>query len=396
MSDIQVLYDDDGVFIFAYITEDNCLDIEYYDNKCPYADNYEHHTTLTADATQKLCSIYHCDVIELPEKVKEYLAVSDHQNNLKDIQITGKSVDEILTLYKEVTIEGRFQKFCDENNLEYKTFTWTSDNDYCDVNNDTDERVETKQQSKTLKKQFKEFIKAIKKQDKIKVRAMIKNGFDVNMSNEDGRTALMMAVQVGDLNILKMLIKAGANLEQTAKENETTFLYACRVTEDVKVIEYLIKQGVNTKARNVFGHNALFIAAENNKSWKVVEYLINTKLYNINDQNCNYNYTPLMAAVRYNTIDVVNVLVDHGANLYAKDADGWLPVLHAGANYDDNPINLIRLIGLDPRLFFYRVGKENLRQVSKDNHNLNIRLALDSILSIYLFFGNQKTKELPN
>ena len=225
---------------------------------------------------------------------------------------------------------------------------------------------------------------------------MIKNGFDVNMSNEDGRTALMMAVQVGDLNILKMLIKAGANLEQTAKENETTFLYACRVTEDVKVIEYLIKQGVNTKARNVFGHNALFIAAENNKSWKVVEYLINTKLYNINDQNCNYNYTPLMAAVRYNTIDVVNVLVDHGANLYAKDADGWLPVLHAGANYDDNPINLIRLIGLDPRLFFYRVGKENLRQVSKDNHNLNIRLALDSILSIYLFFGNQKTKELPN
>lgn len=396
MSDIQVLYDDDGVFIFAYITEDNCLDIEYYDNKCPYADNYEHHTTLTADATQKLCSIYHCDVIELPEKVKEYLAVSDHQNNLKDIQITGKSVDEILTLYKEVTIEGRFQKFCDENNLEYKTFTWTSDNDYCDVNSDTDERVETKQQSKTLKKQFKEFIKAIKKQDKIKVRAMIKNGFDVNMSNEDGRTALMMAVQVGDLNILKMLIKAGANLEQTAKENETTFLYACRVTEDVKVIEYLIKQGVNTKARNVFGHNALFIAAENNKSWKVVEYLINTKLYNINDQNCNYNYTPLMAAVRYNTIDVVNVLVDHGANLYAKDADGWLPVLHAGANYDDNPINLIRLIGLDPRLFFYRVGKENLRQVSKDNHNLNIRLALDSILSIYLFFGNQKTKELPN
>ena len=396
MSDIQVLYDDDGVFIFAYITEDNCLDIEYYDNKCPYADNYEHHTTLTADATQKLCSIYHCDVIELPEKVKEYLAVSDHQNNLKDIQITGKSVDEILTLYKEVTIEGRFQKFCDENNLEYKTFTWTSDNDYCDVNSDTDERVETKQQSKTLKKQFKEFIKAIKKQDKIKVRAMIKNGFDVNMSNEDGRTALMMAVQVGDLNILKMLIKAGANLEQTAKENETTFLYACRVTEDVKVIEYLIKQGVNTKARNVFGHNALFIAAENNKSWKVVEYLINTKLYNINDQNCNYNYTPLMAAVRYNTIDVVNVLIDHGANLYAKDADGWLPVLHAGANYDDNPINLIRLIGLDPRLFFYRVGKENLRQVSKDNHNLNIRLALDSILSIYLFFGNQKTKELPN
>ena len=132
MNDIQVLYDADGVFIFTYITEDNCLDIEYYDNKCPYADNYEHHTTLTPDATQKLCAIYKCDIKHLPEKVKEYLAVGDNQNNLKDIQLVGKSVDEILELYKEVTFEGRFQKFCDENDLEYKTFTWTSDDDGCD------------------------------------------------------------------------------------------------------------------------------------------------------------------------------------------------------------------------------------------------------------------------
>lgn len=389
MNDIQVLYDADGVFIFTYITEDNCLDIEYYDNKCPYADNYEHHTTLTPDATQKLCAIYKCDIKHLPEKVKEYLAVCDNQNNLKDIQLVGKSVDEILELYKEVTVEGRFQKFCDENDLEYKTFTWTSDDE-------KEEECENSANSKTKNPQFEEFIDAIADKKKTKVRRMIKNGFNVNTANENGRTPLMMAVQVGNIDMLKMLIKAGANLEQTAKESETPFLYACRATGDVKVIEYLIKQGVNTKARNVFGHNALFMAAEYNKSWKVVEYLINTKLYDINDQNCNYKYTPLMAAVRCNTIDVVNVLIEHGANLYAKDAEGWLPVLHAAANYDDNPMNLMRLIGLDPELFFYRVGKDNLRQVSKDNHNLNIRQTLDSILSIYLFFAKKPFKGLAN
>ncbi len=243
---------------------------------------------------------------------------------------------------------------------------------------------------------FEKFITAITKQDKAKVRKMLEDGFDVNAANENGRTGLMMAVQVGDLNILKMLIKAGANLEQPAKGNETAFLYACRVTKNIKVIEYLIKQGADTKAKTIYGNNALFVAAEYNKNWKVVEYLINTKLYDINDQNCDNEYTPLMAAVRYNTIDVVNVLIEHGANLYAKDQNGWMPILHAGANYDDNPMNLIRLIGLDPSLFFFHVGKENLRQVSKDNHNLNIRMALDSLLSIYLTFAHQKSKELPN
>lgn len=397
MIETQVLYDNDGVFVFAYITEDNCLDLEYNDNKCPFAGSYEHHTTLTPKATQKLCKIYQCDIMHLPQKVKEYFAQSGNEDNSRDIEVTGKSIDKIFELYKEVTIEGRFQKFCDENQLEYKTFTWTSDKDDIGrIREDDDNQAVEKANTEAENKNFRELIEAVANQDKTKVRAMIKDGIDINMSNEHGRTALMMAEHIGDLDMVKILVEAGANLEQATKDNETAFLYACRVTENVEIIEYLIKQGVNTQAKTIYGNNALFVAAEYNKNWQVAEYLINTKLYDINDQNCNNAYTPLMAAVRYNNVDVINVLIDHGANLYAKDADGWLPVLHAAANYDDNPMNLIRLLGLDPQLFFFNVGKENLRQVSEDNHNLNIRLALDSILSIYLFFGKKPSKKLPN
>ena len=288
-----------------------------------------------------------------------------------------------------MTISGRFQKFCDENHLEYSTFTWTSDDE-------KEEECENNANSKITNPQFEEFIDAIADKKKTKVRKMLKDGFNVNTANENGRTCLMMAIQTDDLSMVKLLVEAGASLEQPAKGNETAFLYACRVTKNIKVIGYLIKQSANTKAKTIYGNNALFVAAEYNKNWKVVEYLINTKLYDINDQNCDNEYTPLMAAVRYNTIDVVNVLIEHGANLYAKDQNGWMPVLHAGANYDDNPMNLIRLIGLDPSLFFFHVGKENLRQVSKDNHNLNIRMALDSLLSIYLFCNKTPLKDIPN
>lgn len=234
-------------------------------------------------------------------------------------------------------------------------------------------------------KQFEEFIDAVAEQNKVKIQTMLKNGFDVNMANKNGRTALMMAVQIGNLSILKMLINAGADLEQKAKEGETAFLYACRVSESIKLIEYLIKQGANTQAKNVYDDDALFIAAEYNKNWRVVEYLINTKLYDVNGQNCNYHYTPLMAAVRYNTIDVVNVLIDHGASLYVKDANGWLPVLHAAVNDYDNPTNLIRLLGFAPELFFFEVDDCNLRTVSRKNDNLTIYTILNSLLNIYSF-----------
>ena len=59
---------------------------------------------------------------------------------------------------------------------------------------------------------FEKFITAIKEQNKAKVRKMLEDGFDVNTANENGRTGLMMAVQVSDLNILKMLANTVENV----------------------------------------------------------------------------------------------------------------------------------------------------------------------------------------
>lgn len=98
MDDHQVLYDNGGLFIFAHFIDNNRLDIEYDDLK--FAGDYEHHLTLTVEATKKLCVIYGCDMEHLLEKVKE------------NFKCDGRT--------------GPFQDFCDQHELKYETFTWIS------------------------------------------------------------------------------------------------------------------------------------------------------------------------------------------------------------------------------------------------------------------------------
>lgn len=100
MVETQVLYDDDGLTISARLIDGQKLDIEYFDLGGSYGD-YEHHTTLTAEATQKLCAIYQCQIDDLPEKVKENFKGMDRVQPFKD--------------------------FCNTNKLEYTTFTWIED-----------------------------------------------------------------------------------------------------------------------------------------------------------------------------------------------------------------------------------------------------------------------------
>ena len=47
---------------------------------------------------------------------------------------------------------------------------------------------------------------------------------DVNMTSEDDKTALMIAVEMNDMDMVKKLIKAGISLRQTEKKNFKTIL----------------------------------------------------------------------------------------------------------------------------------------------------------------------------
>ena len=68
---------------------------------------------------------------------------------------------------------------------------------------------------------------AVKLADARMVKTLLDAGAGPESANLDGETALMVAIKTGDLPIVEMLIKAGANVNVVEKfHNQTPLMYA--------------------------------------------------------------------------------------------------------------------------------------------------------------------------
>lgn len=79
------------------------------------------------------------------------------------------------------------------------------------------------------------------------IKAAIKEGYDVNFSNGDGSTYLHVAVINFDLEITKLLVEAGAEIDCVDKNENTPLIYAVS-TKDPRMYEiakYLISKGAD-------------------------------------------------------------------------------------------------------------------------------------------------------
>jgi ankyrin repeat protein len=80
----------------------------------------------------------------------------------------------------------------------------------------------------------------------------------VNARNDHGVTALHYASQsVGNLRLVKLLVKAGANLQQECDRGYTALHYACECGEDAPLVKYLIKSGLDPTEKNEKNVNPL-------------------------------------------------------------------------------------------------------------------------------------------
>lgn len=66
-----------------------------------------------------------------------------------------------------------------------------------------------------------ELMKAVFNDDEASIKGLIKKRVNVNAMNNQGSTALMIAVKQGYENIIEILLEAGAKLEITDKNGKT-------------------------------------------------------------------------------------------------------------------------------------------------------------------------------
>ncbi len=146
----------------------------------------------------------------------------------------------------------------------------------------------------------------------------------MNATDGSGRTALMLAAAKGHVEIVKLLLAAGADPNLRASgfhAGEFTALTAAMEappTVRVKMVDVLLAAGAQLNPVNA-GRTPLMRAIEK-KDLSMVEILLRRGA-DVNGRNYQ-GLTPLMAAVVESSPAAAKLLLDAGADVNARSEDG--------------------------------------------------------------------------
>ncbi len=121
-------------------------------------------------------------------------------------------------------------------------------------------------------------------------KGLIAQGANIDTNDKNGNTLLYSAAEIGDLNLVKLLLDNGANIEAKNGEYQATPLHGAVENYRIDVVKLLLNRGANVNAED------------------------------------KDNWTPLHYGADTNSPDIVKVLVDAHANLGAKGNYGKTPL----------------------------------------------------------------------
>ena len=137
-----------------------------------------------------------------------------------------------------------------------------------------------------------------------------------SFSNKNKETILMKACKEEKIDIVKRLIKAGANVNIKDNVGMTALGYACFVG-NLEIVNTLIAAGADINTHNILGAPAMAIAmGKGNKN------IVNVLLAAGADVNIKYNSTLLIGACELNDLELAKNLLAAGAEVNAQDEDG--------------------------------------------------------------------------
>ncbi|MDD5021342.1 MAG: ankyrin repeat domain-containing protein [Endomicrobiaceae bacterium] len=96
------------------------------------------------------------------------------------------------------------------------------------------------------------------------VTKAIKEGADVNVKDENGKTALMYACESNtDVEVIRILIKKNADVNAATTEGKTALMFACESNKNPKIADSLVNAGADIKAKTKDGKTPLYYAKKN-------------------------------------------------------------------------------------------------------------------------------------
>lgn len=178
------------------------------------------------------------------------------------------------------------------------------------------------------------------------VAAFLAKGADANMQDDNGKTALMRAVQASEFESLKILLnneKTDVNLQDD--DGKTALMQAIEHNLPEFVDAILAKKQVDLEVQDEHGRTALMQAAGQGNP-QIVDALIK-KRADINARD-RQGRTALIEAVSGKHVACLRLLLESGANPNVADKLGNKPLLMAIKKKDKEMVDLLLAYGVNP------------------------------------------------
>ncbi len=204
----------------------------------------------------------------------------------------------------------------------------------------------------------------------------LRKSWSVNIMDSFNITPLLNAVYNGNEENVRVLLAAGAEVNQRCFNGSTALHIACE-TGSIKIVTLLLDAGANLNAENNYGYRPITIAVLRNDA-VLTAFLIsrgaqtdvlNVKLFTLLQLAAQFGCTasasvllqhgaelegdslrgsPLLMAARYGHLPMVKLLITVGSSTFGRDYDGNTALHLALGSKHYNVATFLIKIGADP------------------------------------------------
>ncbi|MCJ1380187.1 hypothetical protein MMC17_003290 [Xylographa soralifera] len=175
---------------------------------------------------------------------------------------------------------------------------------------------------------------------------------NIDERDRTGRTALGFAAATGNIDAVEYLLKKGADPNHEDTEKQTPLFYAVRYHHS-KCVQLLLDAGANNQHVDSQGISLLAVAVSCSCEVSILDGLYNCKIdLNARARNGETSLS-CFAMQRYfceeptRSIEVLNWLLEHGADINAQEGNGQTATMRAMRNGNHRMLELLLQRGAD-------------------------------------------------
>jgi uncharacterized protein len=192
--------------------------------------------------------------------------------------------------------------------------------------------------------QDRRLVEAVRSQNAAQVRELLSARVNVNVTSDDGSTALLWAAHWNDVAAADLLIRAGADANHANDFGMTPLSRAC-TNGSTPMVELLLNAGANPNTPIATGETPLMTCASSGAAAAVTRLLARGAAVNVAEPS--QGQTALMWAAAERHAAVVDLLIGAGADVRARTKKGFTALHFAAREGDIETVTRLLDAGVD-------------------------------------------------